>query len=64
MTDPKQHVSADEPSKKLEKEAAAHPEDEDVQVDLGNDESMDASDPNSAVQPGGAEEDVPHPSSS
>ena len=57
MTQPK-----DEPSKELEEKAARHPEDEDVQVDLGNDESMDASDANSAVQPGGGEDKGPYPS--
>lgn len=42
----------DEPSKKLQKKVRKHPEDEELQVDLGNDESMDASDPNASVQPG------------
>ena len=57
MTQPK-----DEPSKELEEKAAEQPGNEDVQVDLGNDESMDASDANSAVQPGGGEDKGPYPS--
>jgi hypothetical protein len=56
------HVSADEPSKELEEKAKRQPNNEDVKVDLGSDESMDASDPSSAVQPGGdKEEDLPRP---
>lgn len=56
------HVSADEPSKELEEKVKRHPEDEDVKVDLGSDESMDASDPPSVVQPGSEEEEeLPRP---
>lgn len=63
MTNNHPHVSADEPSKELEEKAAEQPDNEDVQVDLGNDEGMDASDANSAVQPGGGEDKGPVPSS-
>lgn len=53
----------DEPSEELEEELAAHPEDADLKVDVGSDESMDASDPSSATQPGGPGHDEPVPSS-
>lgn len=54
----------DEPSEELEQELEAHPEDADLKVDVGSDESMDASDPPSATQPGGPGHDEPVPSSS
>lgn len=49
-----------EPDRELELKVKKHPEDEDAKVDLGSDESMDASDPSSATQPGSSE---PAPSS-
>jgi hypothetical protein len=49
-----------EPEPELEEKLKAHPEDEDAKVDVGSDESMDASDPSSAVQPAHEE---PAPSS-
>ena len=49
-----------EPDRELELKVKKHPEDEDAKVDLGSDESMDASDPISTTQPGG---DKPAPSS-
>jgi hypothetical protein len=45
---------------KLEEHVEAHPEDSDAKVDVGSDESMDASDPSAAVQPAHEE---PAPSS-
>ena len=65
--DPKKHdekapapaLSAD-PDPELELKVKKHPDDEDAKVDLGSDESMDASDPSSATQPGTSE---PAPSS-
>lgn len=48
------------PDHELELKVKKHPEDEDAKVDLGSDESMDASDPSSATQPGSSE---PAPSS-
>ena len=42
----------DEPSKELEEQVREHPDKQELQVDLGSDESMDASDPPSATQPG------------
>jgi hypothetical protein len=48
------------PEKELELKLKKHPEDLDAKADVGSDESMDASDPSSATQPGGNE---PAPSS-
>ena len=49
-----------DPDEELELKVKKHPEDEDAKVDLGSDESMDASDPISTTQPGSSE---PAPSS-
>ena len=49
-----------EPERELELKLKKHPEDLDAKADVGSDESMDASDPSSATQPGGNE---PAPSS-
>lgn len=49
-----------EPDRELELKVKKHPEDEDAKVDLGSDESMDASDPISTTQPGSSK---PVPSS-
>ena len=40
------------PERALERELKKKPEDLDAKADVGSDESMDASDPSSAVQPG------------
>jgi hypothetical protein len=48
-----------EPEEALELKVKKHPEDEDAKVDLGSDESMDASDPSSAAQPGTSSEPAP-----
>ena len=48
------------PDRELELKVKKHPNDEDAKVDLGSDESMDASDPISTTQPGSSE---PAPSS-
>lgn len=48
------------PDRELELKVKKHPDDKDAKVDLGSDESMDASDPSSATQPGSSE---PAPSS-
>jgi hypothetical protein len=47
------------PERELEEKAADNPECSDTKVDLGSDESMDASDPPAAAQPGQADEPVP-----
>jgi len=49
-----------DPDREFELKVKKHPEDQDAKVDLGSDESMDASDPSSATQPGTSE---PAPSS-
>jgi hypothetical protein len=48
-----------EPDQSIELKVKKHPEDEDAKVDLGSDESMDASDPSSAAQPGTSKEPAP-----
>lgn len=47
------------PERVLEQELKKHPKDLDKKVDVGSDESMDASDPSAAVQPGQGGEPVP-----
>ena len=49
------------PDPELELKVKKNPHDEDAKVDLGSDESMDASDPISTTQPG--KSDKPAPSS-
>src|SRR4029450_11730443 len=41
------------PERELELKLKKHPEDLDAKADVGSDESMDASDPSAATQPGG-----------
>ena len=53
-------VQSGDPERELELKLKKHPEDLDAKADVGSDESMDASDPSSATQPGGNE---PAPSS-
>lgn len=48
------------PERELELKLKKHPEDLDAKADVGSDESMDASDPSAATQPGSSE---PAPSS-
>ena len=47
------------PEQELEAEARENPDDPEAKVDLGSDESMDASDPPAASQPGRSDEPVP-----
>ena len=47
------------PDKELERKLKRNPHDQDAKVDVGSDESMDASDPSSATQPGQKDEPVP-----
>ena len=49
-----------EPDRELELKVKKRPDDDDAKVDLGSDESMDASDPIATTQPG---KDEPAPSS-
>lgn len=48
-----------DPDGELEKKLRRDPSNEDAKVDVGSDESMDASDPPSASQPGCVDESVP-----
>jgi hypothetical protein len=47
------------PERELEKKLEKNPDDEDAKVDVGSDESMDASDPPAAAQPGRHDKPVP-----
>ena len=53
-------VQSADPDKELEQKLRRDPKNDDAKVDVGSDESMDASDPSSAVQPESSE---PVPSS-
>jgi hypothetical protein len=50
------------PERELEQELKRNPSDPNLKADVGSDESMDASDPTAAAQPGSSDE--PSPSSS
>ena len=52
-------VISSPPERELENEVQRHPDDKDAKADLGSDESMDASDPSSATQPGCDDEPMP-----
>ena len=47
------------PERETEQKLKRDPDDQDAKVDLGSDESMDASDPSSASQPGSDREPAP-----
>jgi hypothetical protein len=47
------------PDKELERKLKRNPDDPDAKADVGSDESMDASDPSSATQPGQKDDPVP-----
>ena len=48
-----------EPERELERKLKRNPDDLDAKVDVGSDESMDASDPPAAAQPGQSDDPVP-----
>nr|WP_314446536.1 hypothetical protein [uncultured Sphingomonas sp.] len=52
-------VLSGDPERELEHKLRRDPGNEDAKVDVGSDESMDASDPPSTSQPGCADEPVP-----
>lgn len=54
-------VISGDPELELEHKLKRNPEDQDAKVDVGSDESMDASDPPATSQPG--QDDDPVPSS-
>lgn len=47
------------PERELEQKLKRNPDDLDAKADVGSDESMDASDPPAAAQPGQSDEPVP-----
>ena len=53
-------VISGDPQRELERKLKRNPDDQDAKVDVGSDESMDASDPPSTSQPGSQD---PAPSS-
>ena len=66
MTDHDKHSSTGKhptlsgaPDEELERKLKDNPHDADAKVDVGSDESMDASDPPAAAQPGHKDEPVP-----
>ena len=52
-------VHKDAPERALERELRKNPHDLDKKADVGSDESMDASDPPAAAQPGQSDDPVP-----
>jgi hypothetical protein len=52
-------VMSGDPEQELERKLKRNPDDQDAKVDVGSDESMDASDPPAAAQPGQNDEPVP-----
>jgi hypothetical protein len=63
VNDPKKQesppVHSGEPNRELERKLKRNPDDQDAKVDVGSDESMDASDPPAAAQPGQNDDPVP-----
>ena len=52
-------VESSPPDADLEKKLRRNPDDADAKIDVGSDESMDASDPPAAAQPGQTDDPVP-----
>ena len=52
-------VHSADPERDLELELKRNPKDKNLKADVGSDESMDASDPPSAAQPGSSDEPAP-----
>jgi hypothetical protein len=52
-------VPSAEPQRSLERKLKHNPDDLDAKADVGSDESMDASDPSAAAQPGRSDDPVP-----
>ena len=57
--DPPPPVISAPPERELERKLKLHPDDKDAKADVGSDESMDASDPPAAAQPGSNDDPVP-----
>ena len=58
-TDAPPAVHNADPDQELEQKLRRNPGNDDAKVDVGSDESMDASDPPAAAQPGCSDEPVP-----
>jgi hypothetical protein len=58
-TDVPPQVHKSDPERELERELRKNPHDLDKKADVGSDESMDASDPSAATQPGQSDDPVP-----
>jgi len=56
---PPPQVISGAPEREFERRLKRNPDDQDAKVDVGSDESMDASDPSSATQPGQSDDPVP-----
>jgi hypothetical protein len=52
-------VISSPPQHELERKLKHHPDDANAKADVGSDESMDASDPSAATQPGSSREPAP-----
>jgi hypothetical protein len=52
-------VISSPPERELEHKLKIKPGDPDAKADVGSDQSMDASDPSAATQPGGSDEPAP-----
>jgi hypothetical protein len=52
-------VTSGPPERELERKLKRNPDDLDAKADVGSDESMDASDPPAASQPGQSDDPVP-----
>jgi hypothetical protein len=59
QTPPPPPVFSAPPERSLERKLKHNPDDLDAKADVGSDESMDASDPPSAAQPGQNDDPVP-----
>ena len=52
-------VTSADPDPELERRLKRDPNDQDAKADVGSDESMDASDPPAAAQPGSSDDPAP-----
>ena len=59
--DPPPVVHSADPERDLELKLKRNPNDPNLKADVGSDESMDASDPPAATQPGCSDEPAPSP---
>ena len=57
--EPPPAVHSAPPERDLERELKRNPDDANLKADVGSDESMDASDPPAASQPGGSKDPAP-----